>query len=239
MTNKPKFAVVALHVMVAFTVMISRAPGAQENSCDNARVVKMTQLPLDDEVIIAKIKSSKCSFQLADSDLVELRKAGVSSKVVAAMVEDNAVTVARVFVDRKQVDIHTLSLLKTSISLRRSGIKTMTYLQGAHSSILAGQSPEIILELPRNDTIDNYVVVQLDGKPNRRELEMDSSRVVNSTAGINQDLIFKTTATPLGENRFKLNFASPLKPGDYFIFVVGTYDWTKNVYARGYDFTVQ
>jgi hypothetical protein len=215
----------------------------QDTGIDNARVIKMIQLPLDDDVIIAKIKNSKCSFQLADSDLVELKKAGVPAKVVAAMLEANAVTVARVRIDKKPVDLHTLSLFKTAYSYRpfgrSSGIKTKTFLQGKHSSVVAGQSPEIILELPKTDTIDNYVIVQLDGKEERRELEMDSSYIVTSTAGISPELIHKTSATPLGENRFKLNLDAPLKPGEYFIFVVGTYDSTKGVYAKGYDFTVQ
>lgn len=51
----------------------------------NARVVEMTKLGLDDGVIIARIKHGTSEFQLSDNDLVELKKAGVSSKVVAAM----------------------------------------------------------------------------------------------------------------------------------------------------------
>jgi hypothetical protein len=53
----------------------------------NARVVEMARMGLDDDVIIARIKHSVCDFQLADSDLMELKKSGVSSKVVAAMLE--------------------------------------------------------------------------------------------------------------------------------------------------------
>jgi len=53
----------------------------------NARVVEMTKLGLDDDVIIARIKHGSCEFQLSDNDLVELKKAGVSSKVVASMLD--------------------------------------------------------------------------------------------------------------------------------------------------------
>lgn len=51
----------------------------------NARVVEMTKLGLDDAVIIARIKRGPCDFHLSDSDLVDLKKEGVSSNVVAAM----------------------------------------------------------------------------------------------------------------------------------------------------------
>jgi hypothetical protein len=53
----------------------------------NARVVDMTKLGLDDDIIIARIKHGVCEFQLTDSDLLELKKSGVSSKVVTAMLE--------------------------------------------------------------------------------------------------------------------------------------------------------
>ena len=53
----------------------------------NTRVVEMTKMGLDDDVIIARIKHGSCQFQLADNDLLELKQSGVSSKVVAAMLD--------------------------------------------------------------------------------------------------------------------------------------------------------
>ena len=56
----------------------------------NARVVEMTKLGLDDDIIIARIKHGSCDFLLADADLMELKKSGVSSKVVAVMLDTAA-----------------------------------------------------------------------------------------------------------------------------------------------------
>lgn len=53
----------------------------------NARVVEMAKLGLDDDIIIARIKHGICDFQLSDNDLMALKNAGVSSKVVAAMLD--------------------------------------------------------------------------------------------------------------------------------------------------------
>lgn len=53
----------------------------------NDRVVEMTKMGLDDDVIIARIKRGPCDFHLLDSDLVDMKKEGVSSKVVAAMLD--------------------------------------------------------------------------------------------------------------------------------------------------------
>jgi hypothetical protein len=60
---------------------------ASSTKITNARVVEMTKLGLDDDIIIARIKHGSCDFQLSDSDLLDLKKAGVSSKVVAAMMD--------------------------------------------------------------------------------------------------------------------------------------------------------
>jgi hypothetical protein len=60
---------------------------APSTKITNARVIEMTKIGLDDDVVIARIKHGSCEFQLADNDLVELKKAGVSSKVVAAMLD--------------------------------------------------------------------------------------------------------------------------------------------------------
>jgi hypothetical protein len=54
----------------------------------------MTKMGLDDDVIIARIKHGACEFQLSDNDLMELKKDGVSAKVVAAMMDTVPATVA-------------------------------------------------------------------------------------------------------------------------------------------------
>jgi hypothetical protein len=60
---------------------------ATPSKITNARVVEMTKMGLDDDIVIARIKHAPCDFQLSDSDLLELKKSGVTSKVVAAMLE--------------------------------------------------------------------------------------------------------------------------------------------------------
>ena len=79
---------------VASGIPTVASSSARSSTITNARVVDMTQLGLDDDVIIARIKHGACDFQLSDSDLVELKKSGVSSKVVAAMLETAPVATA-------------------------------------------------------------------------------------------------------------------------------------------------
>jgi hypothetical protein len=58
------------------------------------RVVEMRKLGLDEDVIIARIKHGNCEFQLSDADLLALKQGGVSSKVVAAMLDSVPVAAA-------------------------------------------------------------------------------------------------------------------------------------------------
>jgi hypothetical protein len=72
------------------TPAMTQSP-APSTKITNTRVVDMTKLGLDDDIIIARIKHGVCEFQLTDSDLLELKKSGVSSKVVAAMLESSPI----------------------------------------------------------------------------------------------------------------------------------------------------
>jgi hypothetical protein len=47
----------------------------------------MSKMGLDDDIVIARIKHGSCRFQLGDTDLLDLKKAGVSPKVIAAMLD--------------------------------------------------------------------------------------------------------------------------------------------------------
>jgi hypothetical protein len=219
---------------------------AQDAAITNARVVEMSRIGLDDEIIVAKIKSNSCKFQLADTDLMDLKKAGVSSKVVAAMLEASVITVARVTIDNTPVEMHTLGQgkvggrLGSALSYGFKSVKEKAYLQNPHSAIFASPSPLIEIELPRTETIDSYIVVEMDGKGDRRELEVGSAGgIVGAKQGVRAEAIQKTSPIPVGSGKYKLSLEKPLKKGEYIVYVVGSADRQKGIFGRGYDFTVE
>ena len=85
---------------------------AQDSDITNVRIVELTKMGLDDEIIIAKMKNGKCRFQLGDADLVALKKAGVSSRVIAAMLDAGVLSEPRVTVDKNVVALHILGQAK-------------------------------------------------------------------------------------------------------------------------------
>jgi hypothetical protein len=224
----------------------SQSPQAATQSSDltNARIVELAKLGLDDDIIIAKIKNAKCQFQLGDNDLVELKKDGVSSKVIAAMLDAGALSAPVVMINKTEVTIHTLGQAKVGGRLGRDltigmkSVKEKAYLDGPHSSVVTSGMPSIEIDLPKGNTIDNYILVQLDGKGDRRELEVESrGGIVGGKNGIRAEVIRKTTVTDLGNNKFQLTTEN-LKKGEYMIYVVGSPDRDREIYGKGYDFTV-
>jgi hypothetical protein len=64
----------------------SRPQGGGITPLDNASIVKMRNLHLSPEVMLAKIQSSPCEFDTTPAALQKLKQAGVPDKVILAMV---------------------------------------------------------------------------------------------------------------------------------------------------------
>jgi hypothetical protein len=71
-------------IALAATLLALAAPAAAKLSRDD--VIKMVKAGLPETVVIATIKASDTVFELAAADIIALHKAGVSAKVIEAMV---------------------------------------------------------------------------------------------------------------------------------------------------------
>ncbi len=71
--------------LAACLALLIAAPYAQAITKED--VVKLTQAGLGDEVIIAKIRKDGTVFDLSAADILELKKAGVTAKVLQAMLQ--------------------------------------------------------------------------------------------------------------------------------------------------------
>lgn len=92
-TAKPQTTVVASKQPSPTTATSPNESSSGASSViTNARVIELSKLGLDDDIIIAKIRNGNCQFQLGDSDLVAVKKAGVSAKVIAAMLDAGSST---------------------------------------------------------------------------------------------------------------------------------------------------
>ncbi|MGD0347658.1 MAG: hypothetical protein ABSA85_12920 [Terracidiphilus sp.] len=217
-----------------------------ESDVDNARIIDMTHKGLGDDVIIARIKASPTKFELSDDDLAKLKKEGVSDAVVAAMIQSTQLTIAKVKVDGNPVELRVIGEQKMggrlghTLSMGIESVKNKAYLQGQHASVIGSRTPVIEIELPANESIDNYIVVEMDDKGDRREIEMGSAGgTVGEKVGIRADRIVRTSAAPLGGRRFRITAVKEMKKGEYILYSVGSADFPHGVYGQGYDFSVQ
>lgn len=227
-------------------VGLSLALPPQEGDIDNARVIEMCKLGLDDEIVIAKIKTGQTKFALQDNDLMALKQAGVSGKVIAAMLEASVLKEARVKIDGNPAPLHLLGQAKTggrlgsALTYGIKSVKAKAYLQGQHAAIIVSRNPNIEMELPPGDSVDNYILVKMDGKGDRRELEVGAAGgAVGAKQGVRAESIIRTSSDALGGQKFKLSASESLKSGEYILYVVGSADFQRGIFGRGYDFTVE
>ncbi|MGO8932396.1 MAG: hypothetical protein ACLPLZ_13295 [Terracidiphilus sp.] len=236
----------AIGLLPFWGAQASRSQSSLESDVDNARVIEMTHKGLGNDVIIARIKASATRFDLSDDDLANLKRQGVSDAVVAAMIQSTQLTVAKVTIDGNPVEVRTIGEQKVGGRLGHDltagimSVKNKAYLQGQHASVIASRNAVIQIELPANDNIDNYIIVEMDDKGDRREIEMGSvGGTVGEKVGIRADRIVRVSTTPIGGRRFKVTPVKELKKGEYILYSVGSADFPHGVYGQGFDFTVQ
>src|SRR4051812_3244185 len=79
---------VGLQLLFALSLAAQAAPAKSEALFSNKDVIKLVKLDLGDDVVIGKIKqAADVAFDLTTDGLVQLKQAGVSSHVIAAMLE--------------------------------------------------------------------------------------------------------------------------------------------------------
>ena len=169
-------ALCTVSCLLFFGTHVAYSQSSLESDVDNARIIEMTHKGLGDDVIIARIKASATKFSLSDDDLATLKKSGVSDSVVAAMIQSTQLTSPKVTIDGNPVEVRTIGEQKVggrlghAVSFGIMSVKNKAYLQGQHASLIASRTPVINIELPANDNIDNYIIVEMDDKGDRREI---------------------------------------------------------------------
>ena len=63
------------------------APAASAEEFNNSSVVALTQAGIGEDVLLAKVASLPCTYDVSTQSIVALKRAGVSNAVIAAMIE--------------------------------------------------------------------------------------------------------------------------------------------------------
>jgi hypothetical protein len=178
---------------------------AQPSKITNARVVDMAKMGLDDDIIIARITHGACDFQLSDPDLLELKKSGVSSKVVAAMLGTVPVTASAAVTEPSDGKVRVFVTDSQSWETRGNGGGGGNKNGwGASSSFSSGARPQTAeIIKTRNQRCPDLTVTNNLGKANFViVLDHEGGKGLlahrNKIAVFNQDEIFSNSTRGLG-----------------------------------------
>jgi hypothetical protein len=162
------------------------------------------------------------------------------------MVDSSVASIARVTVDDQPVQIETMGQAKTAgrivnnLSGDLTPLKENAFLEGPVASTSASPMPKIMIRLPKGDSIGNYFLVKLNEKNDRRELEVGSG---TGASGNRNGLASSAAVRPVrviaqGDSTYQLLPMNHLPAGQYMIYVVGSSDEQRDIYGKGYDFSV-
>ena len=235
-----KFAI----VFVVFFLSIFTSPvfaQASAGAMTNANVIELQGLGLGDDVIMSKIKASKCNFDVSIEALKALKAANVSNAVIAAMVQQNQATAANdpnnpaaphdagIYLMNEVNGGRTLTMLKyVLLRVKEKGLwsqhAVVIISEGSSKLIVktkrpvfyfyfgaASETQKEVSGMFTSATPDYFSVVPLLKDGNTRQFELNY--LTNSQAKILVDFEFEK----VGPATFKATPKSDLPDGEYCI----------------------
>lgn len=235
---------------IAMALFLSSQAAFSEKPLTNDDVVTLSKLALGDDTIVAKIhQAATVDFKLETADLVKLKEAGVSGKVIAAMLDRtsgsggpggvNAPVGERSSPVRMVTPKATIGLtsLVGDPSSTYAYVTMLFWLNypGQHATHrTADQSPSFLIA-SNQDLRSRYYIVRLDVNPkdDDRSVKVGKSGAFSFRASNapDTDWTFPYESTEDTPGMWKVTLKKPLPPGEYGVFVVGT--------GELYDFGVE
>jgi hypothetical protein len=219
-------------------------------------VVRLSQAGLPEELIVAKIKKNGKAFDLNPEELVELKKQGVTDTVVKFLLDPSQPYLAPkagseppkhypddanaskvppepglYYVSREQpVAIDIRVLLGQKVGGKKGS--TVAYLIGPAAKQRVKQTL-FYLRLPEGKAIEEVVLVVLDRRQGRRELDLGR----DSKEEIKPNSVRQFENIEVGARLFRVT-TPKLQPGEYLFFLIGSASPAQGSFGKGYDFGV-
>jgi hypothetical protein len=210
-----------------------------EEVLTNESITRLVKAGLGEDMIASMVKTQSTKFAMTPDDVIALKNAGVSDKVIAAMIEkgagskpaagaEPALTLDGVplpdelgvyyLKDKKfhSVTPEILNLRTARGAQMAVGVFANAKLKGwvtkPHSANILGPDTEFVVKLPEGTDPAEYVRLTFEVKGDRREVELARGRINISTGTQRSAIPFKSER--LAKQTYRLKFGV-LKPGDY------------------------
>jgi len=201
----------------AFLFFLLAAVVLAQTALTNDAVIKMVKAGLGEGVVLSTIKSQPASFTTGPDDLIALKSAGLSDKVIAAMVERMAspATVAAPAAAANapagglvpEVGVYYkkngdwVDLPPEIVNYKSGGfLKTLATdgivkgdvngnVDGPHSKTAVKTPVEILVYAPEGVAITEYQLLRFREGKNAREFRTKTGGVIHSSGGATRDLV--------------------------------------------------
>jgi len=185
-----------------FSVLILTTLFAQE-TLNNDSVIKLVKSGLSEDTIASIVQTQPGKYSLGTEEISSLRKAGVSDRIIAAMLEKGTPAPESPIglgVFWKQGDkwnevLPEIAYWKTGGVLKHVASQGVVkedvngYVYGQHSRARVGSDIEFLFRLPERTYITEYQLIRLHVKEDGREFRTMTGGVFHKTGGPRRDLL--------------------------------------------------
>lgn len=235
----------------------------------NSGILRLAEAGYDVAFLTRLISAANCEFDTTVTGLVELRRKGLSQRLIRHMIERNAQlngeeapgagAAARPkteeasawYLDggarRERLDARMLAQDKLSghlAAVLTMGIKPLrlkAYLLGSTARTrIRTSTPLFDIGVPEGVSIEELVLVRMESRKDRREVEVASAGVYGGRrTGLRLSSVVPIEHRALAGGRYQVRPSWALAPSEYFFYWVGSADHARNVAGRGFDFAIQ
>ena len=185
-----------------FFLLILATLFAQE-TLNNDSVIKLVKSGLSEDTVANIVQTQPGKYSLGTEEISSLRKAGVSDRIIAAMLEKgtptpDSPTGLGVFWKKGDNWIQVLpeiaywktgGVLKQRASMGVVKQDVNGYIYGRHSHTRVGTNIEFLIRLPGQTYITEYQLVRLHEKEDSREFRTTTGGVFHRSGGPRRDLV--------------------------------------------------
>ena len=215
--------------LVALLLILCAIASAQD-ALKNEHIVDLKKAGMDDATVLKLIESRSSSFDTTVRALVALKEAGISDTVINAIIaagrgDDSG----GLFDVPEEIGVYTnlrerLVPLKTEIVTWRTGgeLKKLYgnrgHLNGVVSKPLStlhlDSKPEFIVRVPDGVAAEEYQLLRLWKKGDRREFRIVTGGVIHSNSGPDDNLV-GVDVERVGSRLYRIRPSLPLQSGEY------------------------
>lgn len=211
-----------------------------QDALNNEGVIKLVKAGMSEELIVSVIRQQPGIYVLGAGDLVALKEAGVSEKLIGAMLDKGKTPTAVAPEAAKKTSAipgqglfykkgaDYFELIQEDVEWKTSGaMRNMASagivkkdlngtIAGASSRNFLQNPMEIVIAPPSGMTVNSYVLLPMKATKSAREFNVGP---VNKNSGLAKGAI-AFGVEKVGEGQFRIVLPTPLGPGEYGILAV-------------------